>query len=136
MAQIYGLGNFLYEIEVTDGKANFKFWDQEDASNTAEVSVAKADFPEGIVDADSRQVAEIAFDQCQRVLNEKRDARHKKEAADSLADKTKEEARVRQVSQDYLNSTEDTVVKPHHVERDGTKVYNTETPSDDDNKKK
>lgn len=135
MAQAYGLGNFLYEIEVADGKANFKFWDADDASNTAEVSVSQADFPEGIKDADSRQVAEIAFDQCQRVLNEKRNARIKKESTDAIK-KSVDEAEARdQASQDYLSSTEEVAVKPAHVEKDGTKVYNTAKPSDDNKKK-
>lgn len=138
MAQTYGLGNFLYTIDVADGNANFKFWDQDDASNTAEVSVSQADFPEGIQDADSRQVADIAFDQCQRVLNEKRDARLKKEAADALAEKTKEDARVRQVAQDHLNSAKDVEVAPAHIEKDGTRVYNTASPEENtgDTKKK
>lgn len=138
MAQTYGLGNFLYTIDVADGNANFKFWDQDDASNTAEVSVSQADFPEGIQDADSRQVADIAYDQCQRVLNEKRDARLKKEAADALSEKTKEDARVRQISQDHLNSAKDVEVAPAQIEKDGTRVYNTAKPDDNagDTKKK
>lgn len=138
MAQTYGLGNFLYEIDVADGKANFKFWDAEDAANTAEVSIAKADFPEGITDADSRQVADLAFDQCQRVLNDKRDARLKKEAADKLATEQAEEKRARQAAQDFQANAQDVAVEPAHVDKDGTTVYNTaevdETSTD--NKKK
>jgi glutamine cyclotransferase len=64
----YGLGNFVYELEVSDGNANFKFRDPEDASNTAEVSVHQSDFPEGINQADSRQVADLAFAQCSKGL--------------------------------------------------------------------
>jgi len=135
MAQAYGLGNFLYEVEVSDGKANFKFWDPEDAANTAEVSVAKADFPEGVKDADSRQVAEVAYDQCQRLLNETRNKRIKKEETDAIAAKVDEDERREQASQDYLSSTEDVKVKPAHVEKDGTTVYNTAKPSDDNKKK-
>lgn len=135
MAQQYGLGNFLYEIDIADGKANFKFWDREDPSNTAEVSIAKADFPEGITDADSRQVADLAFDQCQRVLNDKRDAREKKEASEQLEAQKAEEKRARQEAQDFLSSTEDGAVAPDHVEKDGTTVYNTAKPSDNNKKK-
>lgn len=137
MAQAYGLGNFLYEVDFADGKANFKFWDPEDAANTAEVSVAQADFPEGIKDADSRQVAEIAYDQCQRVLNEKRNARVKQEASDAIAAKVDEDEKREQIAQDYLSSTEDVAVRPAQVEKDGTTVYNTAKPSDSkDDKKK
>jgi len=136
MAQAYGLGNFLYEVEFSNGKANFKFWDADDVTNTAEVSVAPADFPEGIKDADSRQVAEIAYDQCQRVLNEKRNARIKQEATDAIATKVDEDEKREQIAQDYLNSTEEVAVKPATVDKDGTTVYNTAKPSDKDDKKK
>lgn len=137
MAQQYGLGNFLYEIEISDGNANFKFWDSDDASNTAEVSVAQKDFPEGVKDADSRQVADLAFSQCQQVLNDKRDARVKKEQADDLAEKQKEDKRVREEAADVLANGQDVAVAPAHIEKDGTRVYNTAEPSDDqDNKKK
>lgn len=143
MAQQYGLGNFLYEVEVSGGKANFTFYDPQDASNTVEVSIAQSDFPDG-VSADSRQVADMAYDQCQRVLNEKRDARQKKEAADQLASEKKEEARARQDAQDFYANSQDVTVEPAKVEKDGTTVYNTENNGDSssasdnsqDNKKK
>jgi hypothetical protein len=136
MAQTYGLGNFLYTLDVADGNANFKFWDTDDASNTAEVSVAQKDFPEGIKDADSRQVADLAFEQCQKVLNDKRDARLKKETTDALAEKQKEDARVREEAADVLANGQDVAVAPAHIEKDGTKVYNTAPPEDQDTKKK
>lgn len=137
MAQQYGLGNFVYEIDVKDGKANFAFRDPEDASNTADVSVAQADFPEG-VSADDRRVADLAFDQCQRVLNEKRDARIKKEAADATKASTDADAKARQEAQDFLANAQHVAVQPHHVEDDGTTVYNSAEPEaqTDDKKKK
>jgi hypothetical protein len=135
MAQQYGLGNFLYEIEIADGKANFKFWDADDSSNTAEVTIAKADFPDN-APADSRQVADLAFSECQQVLNDKRDARLKKQANDDLAEKQKEDKRVREEAADVLANGQDVAVAPAHVEKDGTKVYNTAPPEDQDNKKK
>jgi hypothetical protein len=135
MAQAYGLGNFLYEIDIADGSANFKFWDADDASNTAEVSVAQKDFPEGVKDADSRQVADLAFSQCQKVLNDKRDARMKKEAADEITAKQEEDKRVREEAADVLANGQDVAVAPAHIEKDGTKVYNTAEPSDDTKKK-
>lgn len=125
----YGLGNFLYEVEVKDGSAHFKFVDPEDASNTAEVSVNKKDFPEGVV-ADSRQVADLAFTQCQKVLNDKRDARIKQAATDALEAKTAEDARAREAAADHAANSQDVATEPHHVEDDGTKVFNTK--SDDE----
>jgi regulator of protease activity HflC (stomatin/prohibitin superfamily) len=137
MAQQYGLGNFIYEIDVKDGKANFTFRDPEDASNTADVTIAEADFPEGVV-ADDRRVADLAFDQCQRLLNEKRDARIKKEAADATAEAIANDTAARQNAQDFLSSAQHVAVVPHHVEEDGTTVYNSAPPADstDDKKKK
>lgn len=141
MALQYGLGNFLYELEVSNGNANFKFWDTDDASNTAEVSVAQKDFPEGIKDADSRQVADLAFSQCQQVLNDKRDARVKKELADDVANKQKEDKRVRDEAADVLANGQDPSVAPAEVQKDKdgneVKVYNTARPDEStDNKKK
>lgn len=136
MAQTYGLGNFLYELEIADGNANFKFWDADDASNTAEVSVAQKDFPEGVKDADSRQVADLAFTQCQKVLNDKRDARIKKEVADEVAAKQEEDKRVREEAAYVLANGKDVEVAPALIEKDGTRVYNVATPSDSEDKKK
>jgi hypothetical protein len=103
----YGLGNFVYELEVSDGNANFKFRDPEDASNTAEVSVHQSDFPEGINQADSRQVADLAFAQCQKVLNDKRDKRLHKEASEGLTAKQEEDARAREAAADFHNNSQD-----------------------------
>lgn len=139
MAQAYGLGNFLYELDIADGNANFKFWDADDANNTAEVTVSQKDFPEGVKDADSRQVADLAYSQCQQVLNDKRDARIKKEINDEVTAKQKEDKRVRDEAETFLSSTADVAVKPDHIERDGTKVYNTKAPEQNqapENKKK
>ena len=138
MAQAYGLGNFLYEVDIADGNANFKFWDADDASNTAEVSVAQKDFPEGVKDADSRQVADLAFTQCQKVLNDKRDARIKKEVADEVTAKQEEDKRVREEAAYVLANGKDVEVAPAQIEKDGTRVYNTASPDENagDTKKK
>jgi hypothetical protein len=137
MAQ-YGLGNYLYELEVKDGTANFHFVDPEDASNTADVTVSQKDFPEG-APADSRQVADVAYAQAAKVLNDKRDARVKKDAAKDLDDRLTEEARSREAADDFLANSSHVAVEPAKVESDGTKVYNTEDKSSDktaDDKKK
>lgn len=106
MAQ-FGLGNFVYELEVSDGKANFSFRDPEDANNTAQVSVSQSDFPEGITQADSRQVADLAFAQCSKVLNDKRDARIRKQEADALENKHAEDARQREEAADFNNNSQE-----------------------------
>lgn len=138
MAQQYGLGNFLYEVEISDGKANFSFHDPEDPSNTAEVSVAKADFPDG-APADSRQVADLAYSECQKVLNDKRDARVKKQAADDLTAKQAEDKRVREEAADVLANGQDVAVAPAAIEKDKdgneVRIYNTAEPKEDNKKK-
>lgn len=125
MAQ-YGLGNFVYELEVSNGNANFKFYDPEDAANTAEVAVSQKDFPEGITQPDSRQVADIAYAQCSKVLNDKRDARLKKQNTAEFNARQDEDARSREAQADFLNNANDASVQPAKTEDDGTKVYNTE----------
>lgn len=139
----YGLGNFLYTLDVVDGKANFKFRDPEDASNTAEVSVSQSDFPDGVTQADARQVADVAYAQCSKVLNDKRDARVRKQAAKDLEAKHEEDARVRESAADFLNNAQDAAVQPVKTEDDGTNVFNTASSEEnasanntDNNKKK
>lgn len=129
MAQ-YGLGNFVYEFTVDNGSANFKFHDPEDANNTAEVSVNNKDFPEGITQADSRQVADLAFAQCSKQLNDTRDERLSKEASDKLDKEQEEGHRQREAASEFFNNSADGAVPPAKVEEDGTKVYNTAEPSD------
>lgn len=133
MAQ-HGLGNFVYELTVKDGVANFHFVDPDDSNNTADVSVNAKDFPEG-APADSRQVADHAYAQCAKVLNDKRDARIKKEAAKELDDRLSEEARSREAADDFLANSQHVAVEPAKEESDGTKVYNTADKGGEDKKK-
>jgi hypothetical protein len=124
----FGLGNFLYDFSATDkGDATFTFRDPEDASNTAEVSVSQSDFPAGVTQPDSRQVADVAYAQCAKVLNDKRDARIRKEAADDLSAKHEADANAREVGADFLANAQDVATAPASTEKDGTQVYNTKT---------
>lgn len=120
----FGLGNFLYDLEVKDGKANFHFYDDEDADNTADVTLSAKDF--NGFDATSRQVADIAYAQAAKVLNDKRDARLAKQAQKDLAAKQTEDARSREAQADFTNNAKDVAVEPAQVEEDGTHVYNTD----------
>lgn len=117
----FGLGNYLYDLDVSGGAANFKFRDPEDSDNTAEVSVSEKDF--GGFNADSRQVAEVAYAQVCKALNDKRDARVKKQTAAAVDADLTEKARVREAADDFLNNAQDVSVAPAKVEEDGTKVY-------------
>lgn len=99
----YGLGNFRYELTFDGKSANFKFVDPEDINNTAEVSVSKDQFPEGINDADSRQVADIAYAQVAKLLNDKRDARHLKEQADAEKKQADADKQAREAANDFFN---------------------------------
>lgn len=131
----FGLGNFLYEIEVKDGTANFSFFDPDDASNTAQASVAQKDFPEGITQPDSRQVADLAFSKVSKEMNEKRDDRIRKEHDEAFEKKNEEDARARDAAADILNNGKDVQTEPTKVEDDGTRVYNSgeAAPSEEDN---
>jgi hypothetical protein len=128
MAQ-YGLGNFVYELDIKDGNANFKFIDPDDASNTADVSVSKKDF-DGF-SADSRQVADLAYSQCSKLLNEARDKRLQKEAADLDAANKAEDQRARDAAKEFFDNAQDVQVAPAKVEKDGTTVYNTAEAADE-----
>lgn len=142
MAQ-FGLGNFVYEVSVKDGAANFEFRDPEDANNTASVSVDQSDFPEG-APADSRQVAEHAFAQCEKVLNDARDARLHKEAADAHQAQLDEQARQREAAAEWRNNSQELadttptgVVPEAKPDKAAAKHDNREldsVPDDSDNK--
>jgi hypothetical protein len=120
-----GLDNFQYELEVKDGNASFKFVDPQDASNTADVTLAQKDFPDGINDATDRSVADLAFSQVAQKLNDSRDARVAKEEADAAKAKVDEDKRSRDAAQDFFDNSQDVTVAPAKVDKDGTNVYNT-----------
>lgn len=101
----FGLGNFLYDVSYADGHAIFKFYDPEDTSNTAEVSLGEKDF-DGFR-PDSRQVADKAYAQAAKGLNKARNDRLAKQAADALTAKQEEEQRVSEASAAFLNNAQD-----------------------------
>lgn len=103
----YGLGNFKYDLEVTGKTAKFHFYDPEDVSNTADVSLDEKDMPAGVSTPDDRQVAEIAFAQCQKLLNDKRDARYIKNRTEDLKVQDDETKRSREAANDFLANAQD-----------------------------
>lgn len=125
MAQ-YGLGNYLYEVEVKDGAAHFDFFDPDDAGNTAQVTVNQNDFPEGVTDPTSRQVADIAFAKVAHDLDDARDARIRKQATSDLQEKHAEDKRQREASAEFINNADEVQTQTAKVDSDGTKVYNTD----------
>lgn len=138
MAQ-YGLGNYLYEVYYDGKAANFSFRDPEDAHNVAEVAVDPKDFPEGIKDADSRQVADLAYSQVSDKLNKTRDERLKKEAADAEAEKLDSESKQRAAAEDFFEKSQELTLKPVATEKDKDtgvtyNVFNTAEPKDEKKK--
>lgn len=106
MAQ-YGIDNFLYEVSVSNGSAVFKFHDPQDLGNTAEVTVHQKDFPEGITDADSRQVADLAYNQCRGAMNDVRSKRiAEAEAKQAAETKAAEVASRHAADEHHANSQE------------------------------
>jgi hypothetical protein len=108
MAQ--GLDNFLYDLAIDGGTANFKFWDPNDPTNTAEVSVSPKEFPEGVTAAASREVADYAYSLVSKQLNDKRADKAKAEAqtqldAQAAADKEAKAATAAHLSEAQDNST-------------------------------
>jgi hypothetical protein len=134
----YGLGNFNYDLDVKDGNAIFKFSDPNDAANTAEITINQKDFPEGAPGADDRRVADQAFAEVSKKLNDTRDKRLEKEAADARAAETAQDQKDRAEAKEFFDNSSDVTTAPAKVEKDGTTVYNTaessEAPSDDKKK--
>jgi len=102
----YGLGNFVYEINFDGKNANFKFRDPDDVSNVAEVTVSEKEFPEN-AKADSRQVADYAYTQVAKTLNDKRDERLKKEAAKEVEERQEADARLRETANDFFDKSQE-----------------------------
>lgn len=134
----FGLGNFLYEVSFDGKTANFNFWDPEDTSNTAQVSVPQKDIPAG-QSADSRDVAEHAYNQVSKDLNGKRDSRLIKEREETVTTQQTAEARARAETEDYLKSAQENVTEPAAIETDENgneiRIYNAAPPSDKKAKK-
>ncbi len=136
----YGLDNFEYEFVMEGGGGKHKFFDPADPTNTAEATVTPKDFPEGIKDADSRQVAEVAYAKVSEQMNKKRTERRKKERTDELNSSLDRDERERAAQADSILNSQEPAVAPVKEEKDGTKVYNTEnapkpTKTDADTKK-
>lgn len=124
----YGLGNYIYDIDLTEDGATFTFSDPDDPANSATATV-KADAVEG--SPDSREAAEIAFAQVQSGLDDKRLDRIQKEEEKALKDSHDREKREAAAREEFFGSIEDVKVQPHHVEKDGTVVYTDEPPRAD-----
>lgn len=103
----YGLGNFIYEVTFDGKTANFKFRDPDDVSNVADASLSESDFPEGITQPDSRQVADVAYTLVAKQLNDKRDARLKQETLDATETQLNHEAKQREIANDFFDKSED-----------------------------
>lgn len=132
----YGLGNYQYDLTVESGNAKFKFWDSEDSSNTAEVSVSQGDFPDGVTQADSRQVADLAYAKCEKSLNETRDKRLQKQHADADAKSIAEDKRAREATNSFLANASENSPKPDKVEKDkdGNVISNVYSADDKNSK--
>lgn len=126
----YGLNNYLYDLEVEDGAAHFTFFDPQDSSDTEEVVLAPKDFPAG-TNPDSRPVAEAAFLQCAKLLNDKRDARLQQEQVAKIKAATAAASAAREHAQEYFNNIQDPATQPDHIEKDGTKVFTVPSASSD-----
>lgn len=103
----YGLGNYKYDFSADAGTAKFHWYDPEDATNTADCSVSAKDFPEETSDPESRQVADIAYGLVAKQLNDKRDARIKREAAEQLEKQVSDDAAAREAAKDFFDNSKD-----------------------------
>jgi hypothetical protein len=122
----YALGGYFYDVNVSGGSAHFKFYDTDDTNNTAAVTVAEKDFPKGVTDPTSRQVADAALLQVKKQLDDTRDERLRKEADDRHKAAADENARQRDAADELHANSQDVATQPAKVESDGTHVYNTD----------
>lgn len=137
----YGLGNFLYEVTPEDNGAKFKFWDEHDASNTAECSVNKSEFPEGVTAPDTREVAELAYGKVGEKMSAKRDERIKADQEKQLQDKQNADANARKAAADLAANQGPNGPQPVNEEKDKdgnitSRVFTTDNKSSDEKAKK
>lgn len=134
-----GLDNFLYDLTIDGKTANFHFWDPEDSTNIADVSVSDKEFNGN---AEGREAAEYAYALVSEQLNDKRIERRK--AADAaLLSEQQDAAKADKVAvADHLKIAQDNVTSPLTTEKreDGTvqNVFSSTLDSTEksDNKKK
>jgi hypothetical protein len=119
----FGIGGYQFEYEVGNNAVTFKFWDPEDANNTAEVTIDKKDLPKGVSSLEGRIVSDLAFRMAAKTLNSKRDARIKKQTNDATNAKVDSDAITREQSEDFLANAKDVKTEPDFVTKDGTNVF-------------
>lgn len=138
MAQ--GLDGFLYDVSADGKTSNYHFWDPDDATNVADVSVSASDLGDN---TDARSSAEFAYAKVVKQLTDARSKRLAGAEANRVAAVNEEAKRVRDAQTDFLNNAQEQEIKPVGTEKrdDGVtqNVYNANPPSDNtgkDDKKK
>lgn len=125
----FGLGQFVYDQTVEGESSKFRFYDPQDASNTATATVSakevKDKYGDRKVDVDGREVSELAYSKVAKELNDKRDKRIREEQVKALDDQQASDARAREAAVDFIANAQDATVEPVKEEKDGTRVYNT-----------
>lgn len=138
----FGVDNFLGELSLDGSTANFHFTDPDDVTNTADVNVSPKEFPEGVLDASSREVSDYAYSLVSKQLNDKRSERLKAVTVKQAAEEQDRLKAERAVTAEHLSTVQDNVTPRATTEKreDGVtqNVYNTAEPSTDksDDKKK
>lgn len=132
-----GLDNFLYEVKIDGKTANFHFWDPEDSTNTADVSVSDKEVPDA--NAEARETAEYAFSLVSKQLNDKRIERRKAADTARLSEQQDADKAAKAATAQHLSEASDNKTAPLGTEKreDGTvqNVYSSTITTKDDKKK-
>jgi len=143
----FGIGDFTYEIEFNKDGATYVFTDPEDPSNTASTSLSKDDLEDGVT-FDARQSTDQAYLKVSDELHRVRSERLQDEEKKAIEDRQAGETQTRERAEEHFANTSDVSAQVHHVEKDGTNVYESHedgsprndqdnnAPASDDSKKK
>lgn len=131
-----GLDNFLHEVKVDGKTSNYHFWDPEDSTNTADVSVSDKEYDGN---PGTREAEEYAYSLVSKQLNDKRIERHKAVETELVKkDQDAVKADKAAVAQ-HLSEAQNNTTAPLTTEKrdDGTvqNVYSSTKASADEKKK-
>lgn len=132
-----GLDNFLYDLTIDGKTANFHFWDPDDSTNVADISVSDKEYngnPEG------REAAEYAYSLVNKQLNDKRIERLKAADVALLSEQQDSVKADKAAVAEHLSAAQDNVTSPLGTEKreDGVvqNVYSSTVTEKSDAKKK
>jgi hypothetical protein len=125
MAQTFGSNGYLYEINPKGDGFEVSVWQPENPENKTSKTFSGSDLEKG-QRYDNREQVEKLIAPLFEELDEKKAKYDQEKQNDELKERQEREAREREVTRETIAMYSDESEKPLKVEKDGTRVFNTE----------